>query len=346
MTRLSVTGVIATRDQAFFIREAVLSLVSQVDELIVVDDGSRDATWQELQACSAPHVRLIRHDSSRGVSHSFNEAVGLATSDIILIQGGDDRSLPGRGKSQAQAFNDPDVVLSYSRPVVINGTGRVLPPESAGEFQGPPEGYDPLEYLFVRGNFICAPSVALRRGDYLTFGGFPLGIDLLQDFALWLPLAARGKFVRHEQPVVEYRKHATNLSRESMGTGSARQRRHAAELDAVLSRFVMTTPRSTLERLARGAGQDLPAWSSLSDGDCRTLLLLNHPLKQLVRRGLAHLFDMLASGGGEEALAGLGLALDDLNRFAVIADHENRGDVTAAARASLRLTQLQTQLER
>jgi UDP-2-acetamido-3-amino-2,3-dideoxy-glucuronate N-acetyltransferase len=76
------------------------------------------------------------------------------------------------------------------------------------------------------------------------------------------------------------------------------------------------------------------------------LLLLNHPLKQLVRRGLGHLFDMLATEGGEEALASLGLIPEDLNRFAVIADHENRGDVTSAARVSRRLLQLQSLSER
>ena len=346
MTKLSVAGVIATRDHAPFIREAVLSLLSEVDELIVVDDGSQDSTWQELQACSAPHLRLIRHDSSRGVSHSFNEAVGHATSDIILIQGGDDRSLPGRGDSQAEVFADPDVILAHSFPVVINVTGRVLPSESAGEFLGPAENTDPLDYLFVRGNFICAPSVALRRKDYLAFGGFPVGIDLLQDLALWLPLAAQGKFVRLDRPVVEYRKHGTNLSRESMGKGSARQRRYAAELDAVLSRFVATADRGTLERLVHGAGQNLPTGAALNDGDCRTLLMLSHPLKQLVRRGLAKLFEMLAEESGEQSLAGLGLQLQDLNRFAVIADHDNRDDVTQATRVSTRLTQLQSQSER
>ncbi|MBK5237548.1 MAG: glycosyltransferase [Actinomycetales bacterium] len=346
MTKLSVTGVIATRDQATFIREAVLSLLTEVDELIVVDDGSHDATWQVLLECSAPHLRLIRHDVSKGVSHSFNEAVALASSDVILIQGGDDRSLPGRALSQATVLLDPEVVLVYSRPIVINGAGRVLPPESAGEFLGPAENSDPLHYFFYQGNFICAPSVAVRRQDYLTFGGFPPGIDLLQDFGLWLAMVARGKFVRLDRPVVEYRKHGTNLSRESMGRGSSRQRRYAAEMDAVLSRFVATADRATLERLARGVGHGLPSWAPLDDSDCRTLLLLNHPLKQLVRRGLANLFDMLAREDGDEAFAHLGLDIEDLNRFAVLADHENRDEVTRAARVSTRLTQLQSQSER
>jgi len=346
MTRPTVTGVIATRDQEAFIREAVLSLLDEVDELIVVDDGSRDGTAMILAESRTPHLRVIRHEESAGVSQSFNEAVALATSDIVLIQGGDDRSLPGRARLQADALQDPRVILVHSRPIIINGVGRILPAEAAGEFLGAPDDADPLQYLFERGNFICAPAVAFRRSDYLDLGGFTPGIDLLQDLALWLAMVSKGEFLRLDQPVVEYRKHGKNLSREILGRGSPRQRRHAAELDAVLSRFIANADRGTLERLAHGARHDLPSWGALSDDNCRTLLLLHHPLKQLVRRGLADLFDMLGRDQGAEALAKLGLGLSDLAVFAVLADHENQEGISQATRVSWTLATLQSQSER
>jgi glycosyltransferase involved in cell wall biosynthesis len=213
MSGVSTAAVIATFNQERYIAEAVASLAPQVDEVIVVDDASSDGTRAVLDALTIPNLVVLSNQHQLGVSRSFTRAVDRASSEILVIQGGDDRSLDSRVKAQVGVLRDPSVSLAYSVPTVINGGGQRMPPELSAEFLIGIDADDPLDFLFFEANFICAPSVAMRRADYLALGGFPAGLDLLQDYALWLQLAAVGSFHRLPTPGVEYRKHGSNLSR-------------------------------------------------------------------------------------------------------------------------------------
>jgi len=322
-------GVIATRDQREYIGAAVESLAPQVDELIVVDDASSDGTAELVEGLSS-NVTVLRNSRRLGVSLSFTRAIEAATAEIIVISGGDDVSLPGRVRAQAQALVTDGVSLVSSLPQVIDASGRLLPTEVAGEFHAKPPHVSALEFLYFTGNFICAPAAALRRSDYLRFGGFPPNIDQLQDHALWLELAAVGEVVVAETPGVNYRKHSANLSRESVGLDSRRARRRSAERDWLLDAFLVRSTFAVRAQLAATRGIDVNLLESLADLEQVALIQINHPDPLVVRRGLARLFEIGVRADGDARLTAMGLTADDLEAFAVAADHEN---VTAVTRA-------------
>lgn len=54
-------------------------------ELVVVDDGSRDATWERLQAVDDPRVLVTRHPVNRGKGAAVKTAAALATGDLMII---------------------------------------------------------------------------------------------------------------------------------------------------------------------------------------------------------------------------------------------------------------------
>lgn len=291
MTR--VGGVVAIHNQIRWAEEAIRSLAAETDELVVVDDGSSDGS-SELVGSLASQIgfRAIRNSSPRGVSEAYNAAVEMLDAEIVLIQGGDDRTLPGRARASIAQLEDPRVALVHARPVVIDALGRYLPDEVAGEFQAF-DDQDPLPILFYDGNFICAPSAAVRRADYLEAGGFPSNVEQLQDYALWLQLAARGRFVHLPEPVVEYRKHASNLSREVSAGDSPRVWRELFERDWIRNRFIDRAGDDVLVRLG-----PLPQRAESAPTETRRLLLrLGSQLPGLVRRGLADLFDELGERG-------------------------------------------------
>lgn len=63
-----------------------------VEELIVVDDGSSDGTWQALQAVAESHggrVRVLRHERNRGKGAALHTGFAAATGDIVLVQDAD-----------------------------------------------------------------------------------------------------------------------------------------------------------------------------------------------------------------------------------------------------------------
>jgi dolichol-phosphate hexosyltransferase len=54
-------------------------------EVIVVDDGSSDGTWEELAHIGLPeHVRVIRHERNRGKGAALRTAIEAATGDVFV----------------------------------------------------------------------------------------------------------------------------------------------------------------------------------------------------------------------------------------------------------------------
>ncbi|MBE0545005.1 MAG: glycosyltransferase family 2 protein [Verrucomicrobia bacterium] len=62
-----------------------------VQEVIIVDDASKDNTWTVLQPFSdlAPRVRLIRHETNQGKGAALRTGFQHATAPIVIIQDAD-----------------------------------------------------------------------------------------------------------------------------------------------------------------------------------------------------------------------------------------------------------------
>ena len=58
-------------------------------EVIVVDDGSTDGTWEALQALSRAQVRLLRHPQNRGKGAALRTGLAQAAGQVVLFQDAD-----------------------------------------------------------------------------------------------------------------------------------------------------------------------------------------------------------------------------------------------------------------
>jgi glycosyltransferase involved in cell wall biosynthesis len=66
------------------------------DEIIVIDDGSMDGTWELLQALKEKYpLQAIRHERNRGKGAAVRTGIQHATGDLILIQDADLEYDPG-----------------------------------------------------------------------------------------------------------------------------------------------------------------------------------------------------------------------------------------------------------
>jgi glycosyltransferase involved in cell wall biosynthesis len=63
----------------------------EVQEVLVVDDGSQDGTWQVLQLVLAEEsrVRAVRHSQNRGKGAALRTGFAKTTSPIIVVQDAD-----------------------------------------------------------------------------------------------------------------------------------------------------------------------------------------------------------------------------------------------------------------
>jgi glycosyltransferase involved in cell wall biosynthesis len=60
-----------------------------VQELIIVDDASRDGTWKVLQTLRDPRIRLSRHSRNQGKGAALRTGIAQAGAPVVLIQDAD-----------------------------------------------------------------------------------------------------------------------------------------------------------------------------------------------------------------------------------------------------------------
>ena len=88
-----VTAVMPVYNEAATVTEVAQAILAQplVRELVIVDDCSRDGTWEKLAGLdrSDARIQLVRHEFNRGKGAALRTGIGLATSEIVIIQDAD-----------------------------------------------------------------------------------------------------------------------------------------------------------------------------------------------------------------------------------------------------------------
>ena len=96
MVKISVC--IATYNGEKYIDEQLLSILKQLgpdDEVIIVDDYSKDNTVDKIRKFNDPRVNIYENEVNRSHVYSFGRAISLATSDIIFMSDQDDLWIDG-----------------------------------------------------------------------------------------------------------------------------------------------------------------------------------------------------------------------------------------------------------
>lgn len=221
MRRVSTTTprfsiVVPVHDGAPWIGEAIASVRRQTRpdwELIVVDDGSSDATAELVARETEPRLRLLRQDNA-GQLAARRRGLTEATGDLVVFLDADDRLRPDALDRFARGFaRRPDALVAYGDRVLLDGRGSAFGPEHGALLAARPSG-DVLERLLAR-NFISTPGQGCIRRAALDEGdAWPADLRRMADWYVWCRVASRGAFAYVGRgPVVEYRLHAASLSR-------------------------------------------------------------------------------------------------------------------------------------
>ena len=97
MTKPRVSVVIPAFNREREIRRAIESCLTQrfTDyEVVVVDDGSTDGTCEAVRSYGDSRIKLVCHDTNRGVCPARNTGVANATADWVLFLDSDHELLP------------------------------------------------------------------------------------------------------------------------------------------------------------------------------------------------------------------------------------------------------------
>lgn len=246
----AVSVLMAVCDGERFVAEAVESILSQsfTDlELIVVDDGSVDATFEILETYSDARVRIVRQ-SNAGLTLSLIRAAGMARGRYLARQDSDDVSKPVRIERQVKYLEThPDTALLGTSATLINEFG-----EEFGRVVVEDDPESIVEKLNEENQFVHG-SILMRSEAYREVGGYRKEFLYAQDYDLVARIAERWKVAnlketyygrrittdmvsfRYNSMQAGFRDLARTFRAERLETGSDRLERQSAveELDDI-----------------------------------------------------------------------------------------------------------------
>ena len=105
-----VSVIIPVYNRAHTLGRAVQSVLKQTFrdfEIIVVDDGSRDATMPTVEGFHDSRVRFLRHEQNRGAAAARNTGIRVARGEYLAFLDSDDEWLPEKLSDQIALLEDP-----------------------------------------------------------------------------------------------------------------------------------------------------------------------------------------------------------------------------------------------
>ncbi|MCA9084338.1 MAG: glycosyltransferase [Planctomycetaceae bacterium] len=205
--------------------ESILATQTPGLEIIVVDDGSKDAGWKVVQAFKKAHpdFRIIveQHPegANLGAAKTRNFAVTLASGRYLAFLDADDLYRPHRFTNSIAMLNanaDLAAVFGTFKYIVEdeshNGQVREVSKELDWDDSDFPSEHDIpfLTQQLTGKSGLHTSTVTIRREVFKKLGGFP-DLKYVDDQALWLKLFATEKVARVSGPHLSlYRIHSNS----------------------------------------------------------------------------------------------------------------------------------------
>lgn len=181
---------------ASYVLEQLLKVDYDMDkfEIIPINDFSEDGTKEILNSYAERYhfiKPLHRYDGDRGKPAALNEAIKIATGEIIIVFDADYLPPPGIIKNIAICFNDPEVGAVMGRVIPVNTKSnmltRILDLERSGGYQVDQQARYNLKLLPQYGGTVGG----FRRDVVIKLGYFNTRV-LAEDTELTYRLAING----------------------------------------------------------------------------------------------------------------------------------------------------------
>ena len=225
---MGVSVIIPAYNAGALIEDALASVLSQetpADEIIIVNDGSTDRDYAELERLHRS-IRVIRQ-TNRGVSAARNAGCDAATHDYLAVLDADDIWLPGKLREQMHLLAqnpDVDAVFCLGR----NWTPSPAESHPFASDSGAQETPSPKVRRLYYSDFLCSFAVypstmVVKRSAWKSIGGYDENRRYGEDWDFYLRLSHSHQIALVDRIAMLYRQHPASA------TAVIQQRNHWAE---------------------------------------------------------------------------------------------------------------------
>jgi glycosyltransferase involved in cell wall biosynthesis len=209
-----------------YLRECLDSVLMQDFpnlEILIADDCSTDYSVEIIQAYAArdARIRWWQNPVNLGLTQNHNVCLRAARGEYIKFVHADDRLLqPSVVTQMVQALEaNPAVALVSTGAFIINEQSQVLRLENKFRRTGDWDGKAAIiRCLEANGNIIGEPSRTLFRKAHAG-RGFDERYRQLMDLEMWFHLLEQGRLAYLAEPLIAYRVHPNQATKEHHRTG-------------------------------------------------------------------------------------------------------------------------------
>lgn len=217
----NVSVVIPTYNYAHFINQAINSVTNQtypsdLIEIIVVDDGSKDNTREILKNYINNGTIKYFYQDNHGKAHATSQAIQNSSGKYIFNLDADDFYFNGKIEQTVKVFeSDSQIVhVATAAKILDNKTQLIseyekLPPEI---IEKQLDGNWLLKYFYNNNILYGGGSTYAARSSVLKKVQIPASVDMFIDEFLILAILPYGKSFFINEPLSIWRGHGYNYS--------------------------------------------------------------------------------------------------------------------------------------
>ena len=198
-----------------YLRECVESILNQTFtnfELIILNDGSSNNVEEIIKSYDDKRILYYKNEKTEGITKSRNKLISLASGKYIAIQDHDDISFPDRLEKEYNFLeNHKDISIVSAWIEVFSEINYKIHKKKIKVWK---TKKSPKILDFLKRCELFHPVCMWRKNDFEKFNlVYEDGYYGAQDYALFSKAVRYLKFANIQEPLLKYRRHPNNVSR-------------------------------------------------------------------------------------------------------------------------------------
>ena len=195
-----------------FLSESIESILNQTFknfELLIVDDGSTDKSWEIVKSYEKLDKRItaIRNKKNLRISAALNKGLRIAKGKYIIRMDADDWSYPNRFEKQYRFMEEhSEIGVSGGAIEVCNDEFKII------NRRDYPLSDNKVRKIIFRYSPFAHPATIWRKEAMKRAGGYNLNIPLSQDYDLYFRMGKISKFGNLRDVLLKLRTHDDSSS--------------------------------------------------------------------------------------------------------------------------------------